>query len=229
MTDFDADYLRRYSPQANIRAIPIGIDPDEFIPAPELPDERVRVLFLGNFRHLPNLEAAQFLVNTIAPQFPRLSFVIAGTNQPDNLNPGSNVTLSGFAADTRTLYRRPNTIVATPLFSGTGQRVKLLEAFAMACPVITSSIGALGYPVSNGVNAMIADTVDDFSAALRQLAASLDLRRRLGLNAREMILRDFTWRKLGEKYLSLIEEARAERDEGWLARKRAQSETDGAH
>src|SRR5438046_1584322 len=62
MTENDADYLRSYSPAANIRAIPIGIDASEFAPLPEEPSRPIEVLFVGNFRHSPNVEAAEFLV-----------------------------------------------------------------------------------------------------------------------------------------------------------------------
>jgi len=207
MTEHDANYLRSYTPGADIRSIPIGIDANEFTPRPEVPDLAPQVLFLGNFRHTPNLEAAEFLVRRIAPEFPELKFTISGPNLEKDLNPAPNVVLAGFVEDTRILYRRPQTIVATPLFSGTGQRVKLLEAFAMGCPVITSSIGALGYPIRNGVDALIADTAEDFAAALRRLIASPELRRQLGANGREMILRHFTWRQLGAQFLALVEGA----------------------
>ncbi len=160
MTENDADYLRSYSPAANIRAIPIGIDASEFAPLPEEPSRPIDVAF------------------------------------------------PGYVADTRALYHRPNTIVAAPLFSGTGQRVKLLEAFAMACSVVTSSVGGMGFPLKSSVEAFVADTVEDFAAALRQLISSEELRRRLGQNAREMIIREFNWNRIGEQLLALVSNCR---------------------
>ena len=146
MTENDAEHLRSYSPTADIRAIPIGIDPKEFEPWPENANQPIQVLFVGNFRHTPNIEGAEFLVERIAPHFPDVQFVISGSHVPNHLRNGpNNVRFSGYVSDIRAFYCRPNTIVATPLFSGTGQRVKLLEAFAMGCPTITSSIGAVGF------------------------------------------------------------------------------------
>lgn len=205
MTDSDAQYLRSYSPDAHIRAIPIGIDPNEFTPWPEEPERTVEVLFVGNFRHSPNVEAAEFLVRRIAPSFPDLQFVIPGSHVPDSLPKRANVDLPGYVSDTRALYRRPNTIVAAPLFSGTGQRVKLLEAFAMGCPVISTSLGASGFPVRAGVEAFIADNAEDFAAALRRLVSSEELRRQLGAGAREMIVRGFSWQQVGLQLLELVE------------------------
>jgi glycosyltransferase involved in cell wall biosynthesis len=97
--------------------------------------------------------------------------------------------------------------VAAPLFSGTGQRVKLLEAFAMQCPVITSSIGAMGFPIRNGIEALVADSVNEFVAALDELLCSEELRLSLGSNARAMIVRLFAWERIGSQFLDLAEEA----------------------
>jgi glycosyltransferase involved in cell wall biosynthesis len=205
MTENDAAYLRSYSPNADIRSVPIGIDTAEFRPLPEDPTLPIEVLFVGNFRHSPNVEAAEFLVDKIAPLFPQIMFRIPGSNLPDHMRNGPNVLFPGYAAETRLLYRRPNTIVAAPLFSGTGQRVKLLEAFAMQCPVITTSLGAQGFPVRNGSEAMIADSIEEFVVALRQLSGSEALRRELGRNARDMIVRAFGWERIETSMLELVE------------------------
>ena len=204
MTATDAEYLRSYSPQADIRAIPIGINPREYAPSLEEPAHCPEVLFLGNFRHLPNVEAAEFLVERIAPLFPDLHFIIPGSFVPDHLRSDGNVRFPGYIPDTRVLYHTPNTIVAAPLFSGRGQRVKLLEAFAMACPVITSSLGASGFPIRDGREALIADTAEGFASALRRLLSSEELRRDLGNNARKMIMKEFTWERISEDLLKCV-------------------------
>jgi glycosyltransferase involved in cell wall biosynthesis len=205
MTESDAAYLRSYSPNAHITSVPIGIEPDEFAPWPEDLTRAVEVLFLGNFRHTPNIEAVEFLLGKIAPLFPEIQFVISGANVPDSLRSGRNVHFSGYAPDTRSLYRRPNTIVAAPLFSGTGQRVKLLEAFAMGCAVVTTSTGASGFPITPGVEAMIADNAADFSARLRELLSSASVRSQMGVKARQMIERHFSWQSLRPRLLALVE------------------------
>ena len=206
MTKDDARYLRTYSPGANIRAIPIGVDTEEFQPLPEVHDQPLTVLFVGNFRHSPNIEAAQFLVNVIAPRFPEVRFVLPGSHVPPGLA-GANVIFPGYIADTRELYLRPNTIVAAPLFSGTGQRVKLLEAFSMACPVITTTVGAMGFPIENGIHAVIANNAEEFGKALRAMIASVEYRKRLGMQARQMMLDQFSWDRLAEDFLCVVEEA----------------------
>src|SRR5207253_7375357 len=128
----------------------------------------------------------------IAPHFPNMEFVIAGSYFPAGLRNASNAMFPGYIADTRRLFHPPNTIFAAPLFSGTGQRVKLLEAFAMGAAVITTSVGAAGFPIVHGEQAMIADTPEEFRTAVAALISSSDLRARLGRRARQMILDHFT-------------------------------------
>jgi polysaccharide biosynthesis protein PslH len=93
------------------------------------------------------------------------------------------------------------------LFSGTGQRVKLLEAFAMACPVVTTTVGAMGFPIKDNVQAMIANTVDEFDASLRRLIASQELRVQLGNCGRQMILDGFTWDEISRSLWDVVAQA----------------------
>ena len=169
---------------------------------------RLRVVFLGNFRHTPNIEAVRFLRDNVAGHFPDLRFEVAGTNLPEGLLDGSAVEATGYRPDTRSLYRRPNTIVAAPLFSGRGQRVKLLEAFSMRMPVVTTSLGAAGFPLRHGKEAFIADTAEEFRSSLALLRDSRELRENLGTNARRMIVERFDWDVLADRFLDVVEPGR---------------------
>ena len=204
MTKEDADYLRSYAHQAAIRDIPIGIDSAYFRPSAEETERLVEVLFIGNFRHAPNVEAADFVLKEIAPHFADLRFVIAGSHVPATLPALPNAVFPGYIADTRKLFHSPNTIFIAPLFSGTGQRVKLLEAFAMSCPVITTRLGALGFPILNGEQALVAETASEFRAALDRLLSSPALRVRIGNEARKMIVQRFDWATFGREFLALV-------------------------
>jgi polysaccharide biosynthesis protein PslH len=76
----------------------------------------------------------------------------------------------------------------------------------MGAAVITTSIGAAGFPVVHGQHAMIADTPEEFRTAVAALISSSDLRARLGKEARQMILDQFTWDTIGREFLRLVEE-----------------------
>jgi glycosyltransferase involved in cell wall biosynthesis len=84
--------------------------------------------------------------------------------------------------------------------------VKLLEAFAMGCPVITTALGAAGFPIENGAQALLADTLDEFTSALATLIRNAGLRRSMGDRGRRMILEGFGWNQLAREYLDVAEE-----------------------
>jgi glycosyltransferase involved in cell wall biosynthesis len=207
MTDEDARYLRSYAPRANIRAIPIGIDTQEFCPIESSTEDPVSIVFVGNFLHAPNIEAAEFLIRELAPRIPEARILIAGSPVPKELPSAENVVLLGYIPDTRVLYQGPSTIIVAPLFSGSGQRVKLLEAFAMGCPVVTTSVGAAGFCIKNGVHAFLSETGEEFETAVRQLMADPALRKRMGESGRAMILERFTWPQIAKELLDVVAEA----------------------
>jgi len=206
MTDEDAAYLRSYARHADVRAIPIGVDAEYFRPATDpSPKRPVQIVFIGNYRHPPNVIAAEFLLREIAPYFPDIELVIAGSNAPKSPQALHNVAFPGYVVDTRQLFQMPDTIFVAPLFTGTGQRVKLLEAFAMGAAVVTTSLALAGFPVVNGVQAMIANNATEFRTAVATLAASEELRSRLGREARSMIETHFNWDSIGRQFMELIE------------------------
>jgi glycosyltransferase involved in cell wall biosynthesis len=147
------------------------------------------------------------MIRHIAPNFPDVRFVFPGPNVPAELSGGRNVVFPGFVPDIRDVYNRPNTIVMAPLFSWTGQRVKMLEAFAMGCPVVTTRTGAMGFPIRSGEEALLANTPAEFSDALRTLMGSMDFRRQLGERGRRMVIEKFGWNRLAEDFLGVVEEA----------------------
>jgi glycosyltransferase involved in cell wall biosynthesis len=206
MTADDAAYLRSYARKGNFRAIPIGIDTEYFRPVTNGSQETpLQIVFVGNFRHTPNVEAAKYLLEEIAPHFPEIEFMIAGSYVPDSLRKVPNASFPGYVSDTRRLFHSRNVIFAAPLFSGTGQRVKLLEAFAMGAAVITTSVGAAGFPITNGEQAFIANTPVEFRSAVTALSSSFELRSRLGTAGRQMMLDHFSWDTIGQQFLELVE------------------------
>lgn len=203
MTEKDAAFLKSHAPSADIQAIPIGIDLTEYQPRQEQPNETLQILLFGNFRHTPNAEAARFISEKVAPQLPDLRFSIVGPNLSP-IGAPANVSFRGYVDDIQALYRRPNTIIATPLFLGNGQRVKVLEAFAMGCPVVTTHRGAEGFPARDGIECLLASTAQEFAGGIRRLADSVELRRSLGNAARRMIENEFSWNTIGAKLLGVV-------------------------
>jgi glycosyltransferase involved in cell wall biosynthesis len=84
-------------------------------------------------------------------------------------------------------------VAVVPLRAGSGTRVKILEAWAAATPVVSTTIGAEGLEAADGADLLLADPPEAFAAAVSALLDSADLRRRVGAAGRALYERRFTW------------------------------------
>jgi glycosyltransferase involved in cell wall biosynthesis len=122
-----------------------------------------RVLFIGSFAYEPNIVAADYLVTEIWPRVlsavPDALLLIAGA-KPERI-PGYSrnppgVKFLGFVDDLKKLYEEVM-VVACPVFSGGGTRVKILEAAAFGRPVVSTTIGAEGLGLREGSEILLRD------------------------------------------------------------------------
>jgi glycosyltransferase involved in cell wall biosynthesis len=79
------------------------------------------------------------------------------------------------------------------LLTGSGTRLKILEAWAAGVPVVSTAIGAEGLPVHDGETLLIADGAAPFSAAVTRLLTCYELRQKIGNAGRLLLEKEFTW------------------------------------
>jgi glycosyltransferase involved in cell wall biosynthesis len=152
------------------------------------------MLFVGNFRHSPNVGGLLWFVTEVLPRVtadnPQAVLVVVGADAPTSmltrLNRCANVKFLGYVVDIHELLGRYSTFVC-PILSGSGIRVKLLEAFAAGIPVVSTSLGAEGLAGGNGSLCEIADAPDDFAAAVLRVLASRDYAGQLANRARRFV------------------------------------------
>jgi len=152
------------------------------------------MLFVGSFRHLPNREALAWFVDLVLPrvikQAPGAILVIVGSDMPpslSSLNANPNIRLTGFVEDIREPLRDCAVFVC-PIRSGSGIRVKLLEAFAAGIPVVSTSMGAEGLTKEPGVVCELGDTPEEFAAAILKLFTDRNYSRQLATRARHEVV-----------------------------------------
>jgi glycosyltransferase involved in cell wall biosynthesis len=107
----------------------------------------------------------------------------------------------GFVEDLGAFYKDAAAFLA-PILGGSGVRIKVLEAFRAGMPLVTTVEGALGLPIENGREAMVAKSADEFATAVVRVCESEDLQRKLreggydyltrehGLPAAQRVMRD---------------------------------------
>lgn len=150
--------------------------------------EPFSMLFVGSFRHLPNQTALLWFVNRVLPRVraacPQARLVVAGSDAPpEHAFAAQNeaVELLGFVEDVREPLARYAVFVC-PILTGSGVRVKLLEAFAAGMPAVSTRIGAEGLTVEDGAICRLADEPEAFAEAIlglfRDPAAAAEMSRR---------------------------------------------------
>ncbi len=139
------------------------------------------VLFQGTLRYPPNAEAARFLVRDVVPRLRRLvpavEVRLVGTIAPAlaPLDDVPGVTVVGQVPDIADELAGAD-LVVVPLRFGSGTRLKVLEAFAQKVPVVSTTLGAEGLGVEDGVHLLVADTAEELATACARLLGDESLR-----------------------------------------------------
>ncbi|HSH50815.1 MAG TPA: glycosyltransferase, partial [Bacteroidales bacterium] len=101
-------------------------------------------------------------------------------------------------------YMCNNGPLIVPLFSGSGLRVKIVEAMAFKKPIISTSIGAEGIPYTNKKNIIIANTEDEFIQGVKRLIQNKDTQKEIGENAYTLATKNFDLQKIAKEVLNFI-------------------------
>ena len=194
--------------------VPNGVDLERFQPVRE-PERASTILFVGSFRHLPNLLAFEALRSTIMPivwrEFPEARLhVIAGpeyaraarvAGKINLLTPDPRITLQGFVEDVRPAYRDAN-VVAIPLPVSAGTNIKVLEAMACGRAILSTVPGCQGLGLQDGEDLLIRDLGDDFAAAMTELLRDRELRQKLASRCRQTAEDRFGWDSIARQALA---------------------------
>jgi glycosyltransferase involved in cell wall biosynthesis len=148
----------------------------------------------------PNIDAALWFAQRILPALADCHphFWIVGRDPHPRLAPLRllpAVTITGAVDDIRPYLAHADLVVA-PLLAGGGTRLKLLEAMAMARPVVSTRLGADGYPVTDGIQLALADLAADFAAACRRLLADPSAAAALGRRGRAFVEKNYGWEQI---------------------------------
>lgn len=206
-TERDRQTVRKLGGQTPIVQIPLGTEVSA-LSLHRVEDEPFSLLFVGNFKHLPNLDAADRLINKIFPhvqsQFPQACLFIVGEHLPSNIvrAPSENVILTGYVPDVRPYLDRA-TLVVVPLRLGGGMRVKVLEALAAGKPIVASSRAVEGLRLVNGEQAILTEDDGEFSQAIIDLLGDSQKRASLASRAWAWANENLRWDRVADEYEAL--------------------------
>jgi sugar transferase (PEP-CTERM/EpsH1 system associated) len=206
----EADAIEAWGLADRTQVVPNGVDCEYFAPPlREYADNPPVLVFTGAMSYGPNADAAIHFIGHTLPllrtRVPGVRFVVVGKNPTEELLEAGrrhpDVTVTGTVADVRE-YVHAARIFVVPLRMGAGTRLKVLEAFALGIPAVSTSVGAEGIDYEEERHLLIAETPAAMANAVCRLLEDAELARRMSLESRELALSLYDWNAVGQRLLA---------------------------
>jgi len=205
----------RNSIRATISVIPIAVDTQQIQPVSRRA-RSMNILTMGTLYYPPNADGIRWFLQQVFPlvreKLPNVTLTIAGKNPPRDFiklggDPDSGITVPGFVEDLDPYFAK-SALMIIPVRAGGGMRVRILEAFARAIPVVTTTVGLEGIQAKSGEDVLVADSPDDFAQYVIDLLQDRLLQEKLSTNGRKLVEEKYDWQgvlsKLETTYERLV-------------------------
>lgn len=201
-------FTEQYGIQA-VSPIPTGVDVDYFADCLSRTEDSRELLFIGSMDWMPNEDGirwfAEEVFGLVRSQNPESSLSVVGRSPSTALvrfaERTKGVNVMGTVPDVRPYLKRA-AVSIVPLRIGGGTRIKVFEAMAAGVPVVSTSIGAEGLPVTNGEHLLLADDPRTFSDALTLLLRDRTYAQTLARNALQFVREHCSWQAVTAQFLS---------------------------
>jgi polysaccharide biosynthesis protein PslH len=199
-SESDGRILQPLAGRARVAVYPNAIPPNAIPESePRMREEQDAIIFTGNMEYQPNISAVRFFRDRIwsllRHRWPDLKWRIAGKNPravARLVRGDPRIELVGPIEDAVAEIARAK-VAVVPLLTGSGTRVKILEAWAAATPVVSTTLGAEGLDCEPGVHLLIDDDPANFAKAVSDLLGSPECRTRMGQAGRQLCRDRYTW------------------------------------
>ncbi|MFN8489842.1 MAG: glycosyltransferase family 4 protein [Caldilineaceae bacterium] len=183
--------------KSNLHVIPMGIH----VPATISSNKKeFDLIFVGNMSVKPNIDAIHWFVHSVLPHIwakrPGTTLYIVGRDPVPSVRQLANhcIKVTGSVPDTNWYINRAKVFVA-PLRIGAGQKIKLLEAFANAVPVVATQEANQGTGAQNGHSIILQDAPHKMAESIINLLEDEKLRLTIGENGFKFVQENFTWER----------------------------------
>ena len=207
ITNKDAAVLRELGCRKPMEAIPFGVQPADVASVSVEPNT---LYHLGSMDWMPNQEGVQWFLDKVWPKvhqmLPQLTLYLAGRKMPEemmNLHV-EGVRVVGEVPDAMA-FMASKQINVVPLLSGSGIRVKIIEALSAGKVVVTTSIGAEGINYTDGKDLLIADTPDQFVEQLQRCVENAEFCNEVSRNAINLVLHEYDNTLLTERLIQFYQ------------------------
>lgn len=199
VSEADKNFFSQFIDPSKMTVIGTGVDTNYFRPGSG-EEEPNSLVFTGAMDWMPNEDAILYFLRSIFPlirrEIPDAKLTIVGRGPTEKLRNASGeipgVYVTGRVEDVRP-YVEQAAVYVVPLRVGSGTRLKIFEAMAMGKAIVSTTVGAEGLPVGDGINLLLGDTPEQFAEKVISLLRDPLRRRDLGSRARRLVEEHYSW------------------------------------
>ena len=196
-----------------ISVIPIAVDTVHLQPIKRQPGS-FNIVTLGTLHYPPNADGIRWFMNDVFPlvreKIPEATLTIIGKNPPKDFAQAAEKTpksieVTGYVSDLGP-YMSKAAIMVVPVRAGGGIRVRILEGFARAMPMVTTTVGLEGIEARSGQEILVADTANEFASTVVDLLSDTELQNRLAQKGRKLAEEQYDWQVVLKKLDQIYED-----------------------
>lgn len=213
VSELDGIRLKESAADVRVSVIPNGVDVEYFRSNENKSTRREGLIFAGAMDWYPNREAVRFFLKDIWPKLlaekPDRRATFIGRNPPQELLEASKhsaIRAPGFVDDVRP-YLDEAGIYVCPIRDGGGTRLKILDALAMAIPLVATGMAVEGLDLEDELHYLKAETAEEFATQINRLENDPGLCRSLAVRGQRFVQERFSWDVIGEKLDRTYKEA----------------------
>ncbi|MES2654726.1 MAG: glycosyltransferase family 4 protein [Bacteroidota bacterium] len=206
----DANSFRSTGCKKPIHISPFGINLEKLV-VDNSQLEMPSLFHIGSMDWMPNQEAMKWFIQNvwydISQKYTELKFYLAGRNIPTSFfdyNNQNHIAVLG-EIDDAIRFMNEKAIMVVPLFSGSGIRVKILEGMGLGKCIISTTLGAQGIEVIDGIHILIANTAEEFKEKISYLIDNPDEITKIGNKALELAKEKYDNKKIIANTLQFYE------------------------
>ncbi|HET6852845.1 MAG TPA: glycosyltransferase [Pyrinomonadaceae bacterium] len=206
----DREQMKREYGAEAVFDVPTGVDVEFFRPNPDAKTSAHSMVFTGSMDWLPNDDAIRYFMREIMPLIKQkvadATLTVVGRNPTPALvelgKSDPSLIITGRVEDVRP-YMDNAAAYIVPLRIGGGTRLKIFEAMAMEKAVVSTTIGAEGLPLTDGVELLLADEPAAFADAVVKVLTDSATAAELGQRAASIVRKNYGWRQVTESFVSI--------------------------
>lgn len=211
VSEFDENVFKKEFGLNNVLGhVETGVDVKAFSKFERKPKKH-SLVFLGSMDWMPNIDGIEDFIKQTYPlikkRLPQVTLTILGRNPPGKIiqlgqkDPSIHVT--GTVDDVRPFLAEASASIV-PLRIGGGTRIKIFETMAAGLPVISTTIGAEGLPITDGEHLAIADDSETFADKVITLLTDSDYASRMANNAQQLVISNFSWETVTREFVAML-------------------------